>query len=106
MSARDTLVTEVGAAFAILGLLLVFLPLFLDAVRQGEGGVATARQLRWRVVRSWFVPITIAVAAADGTAGVFTLWGTLSLAKATGVLLIVLTWLVVSLAAVAVASTG
>lgn len=104
MTERDALIAELGAAFAILGLLLVFLPLFLDAVRQGEGGQATARQLRWRKARSWFVPVTIAVAAADGTTGLLTLWGTCSLAKLTGILLLVLVWLVVSLAVVAVAS--
>jgi hypothetical protein len=106
MGRRDTLVTEVGAAFAILGLLLVFLPLFLDAVRRGEGGQVTAKQRRWLVVRSWLVPATIVVAAADGTAGVLSLWGTYDLARVAGVMLVLLIWMVVLLAVIAVATTG
>jgi hypothetical protein len=105
MAERDVLLAEVGAAFAILGLLLVFLPLFLESVKEAEGGVLSARERRLRLLRSWSVPATILLAALDATMGLLTLWGTCALAKPTGALLLGVTFCVVVLAAMAVWTT-
>jgi hypothetical protein len=102
MAERDTLIAEVGAALAILGLLLVFLPLFLQAARGAAQGREPQQTRRARVRQAWSVPFLIAIAAADATLGLVTLWTTVDAARATGVLLLVLVWLVVVLAAWAV----
>jgi hypothetical protein len=101
---RDTLGVEIGAALAILGLLLVFLPLFLSAIRQAAGGREPARTRRLRIAQAWVVPGLIALAAADATLGLLTLWGTCDLGKPTAISLVVLVWLVASLSAWAVAT--
>ena len=96
------LLAEVGAAFGLLGLLLVFLPLFLDAVRRAAGGTVSAKAMRLRKFRVWLIPGTIAVAAADAVAGLLTLWGTWDAARLTGVLLVAVALAVVLLAFLAV----
>jgi len=101
VSARDTLVTEVASAFVIVGLLLVFLPLFLDAVGRGKGGNVSWFKLRWLKVRAWLVTVAVGLGAADATFGLLTLWGTFKLAEATAILLVVLVWTTVGLAALA-----
>jgi uncharacterized membrane protein len=98
MSDRDTLAAEVGAALAILGLLLVFLPLFLDRVTAAAAGRESQKTRRARVRRTWAVPVLMAIAALDATLGLLTLWGTRDAATATGVILAALVWLVVALA--------
>jgi hypothetical protein len=102
---HDVLLAEVGAALAILGLLLVFLPLFLASVEQAGGGAETASERQWRVFRSWLIPVTMAGAAVDATFGLLTVWGTCNLAKPTALLLIALAFSVVLLAAIAVWTT-
>lgn len=107
MPARDTLVTEIGAAVAILGLLLVFLPLFLDAVAKAAASDTTP----WLVVKvkkwlTWTVPATMVVAGASATTGLMTLWGTAALGKPCALLLVAAVWLAVLLAAIAVLSAG
>jgi hypothetical protein len=106
VESRDVLIVEVSAAFGILGLLLVFLPLFLDAVRQAEERASSLQEVRARILRSWLVPVTIGIAAGDATLGLLTLWGTCNLAVLTAVLLMAVTWSVVVLGVVAVASVG
>ena len=101
MSARDTLIAETSSALALVGLLLVFLPLFLDALAKGSGGRVPWKKLRLLKVRPWLVAITVALGAADATAGLLTLWGTSHLATLTAVLQMVLIWTVVALAVVA-----
>ena len=90
---------EIGAALGILGLLLVFLPLFVQAAVQAGGGRETQEERRARMRQAWGVPLLIAVAALDATFGLVTLWGKGDLATATGWLLLVLVWLVVALSA-------
>jgi hypothetical protein len=102
MGERDVLTAEVGAALGILGLLLVFLPLFLQSLEATYEGRATARERRARAWRAWSVPALIAIAATDATLGVLTLWGTVCAARATGYMLLGLIWLVVAVAATAV----
>jgi hypothetical protein len=87
MHARDTLIAEATSALVIVGLLLVFLPLFLDALGRARGGNVPWRRLRLLKLRPWLVAITVGVGAADATAGFLTLWGTHDLAKLTAVLL-------------------
>lgn len=101
VDARDTLLTEVASAFVILGLLLVFLPMFLDAIRRARGGTVPWAKLRLLKIGPWLVSMTVALGAADATTGLLTLWGTFELAKITAVLLMVLVWAVVGLAIVA-----
>jgi len=103
VTARDTLIAETTSAFAIVGLLLVFLPLFLGAVSRGRGGSVPWRRLQLLRLRSWLVAATVAIGAADATAGLLTLWGTFGFAKLTAVLLLVLVWAVVALAVLATA---
>lgn len=75
MSARDVLAVEIGAALGILGLLLVFLPLFVEAAVRAGGGRETQQERRARMRQAWGVPVLIGLAALDATLGLVTLWG-------------------------------
>jgi hypothetical protein len=97
MSERDALGVEIAAALGILGLLLVFLPLFVQAAVRAGGGRETQKERRARVLQASGVPVLIAMAAADATLGLVTLWGKQDLGAATGWLLVALVWLVVCL---------
>jgi hypothetical protein len=99
---RDALGVEIGAALAILGLLLVFLPLFIQAAADAAEGKEPQKERRARKRRAWAVPIVIAVAATDAMLGLLTLWGTWHAAAAAGWMLVALTWLVVGLSGWAV----
>lgn len=102
MSSHDVLGVEIGAAVGILGLLLVFLPLFIESAARARGGTESEETRRRRLVQAWAASGLVAVAAADATLGLVSLWGKWSVADATGWLLIALVWLIVALAAVAV----
>jgi hypothetical protein len=97
MSARDVLGVEIGAALGILGLLLVFLPLFVQAAVRAGRGRETQQERRARTRQAWGVPVLIALAALDATLGLVTLWSKSDVGAATGWLLIALVWLVVAL---------
>ena len=97
MGSRETLVVETEAAFTILGLLLVFLPMFLTVLTRGETA-ATFNVPRFVVVIfAWSVPALIVLAGLDATFGLLALWGDHGADKPTAVLIVVLTWLVVAL---------
>jgi hypothetical protein len=102
VAARDVLGVEIGAALGILGLLLVFLPLFVQAAAAAASGKEPQRERRARIRQAWGIPVLIAVAAIDAMLGLFSLWGTWDAAAATGWLLLALVWLVVALAGWAV----
>jgi hypothetical protein len=102
MSARDVVGVEIGAVLAILGLLLVFLPLFLQSAAMAKGGKESQRERRRRILRAWCVPALIAIAAVDAVLGLLTLWGKTGAATETGWLLVALVGLVALLAAWAV----
>ena len=89
---------EVGAALGILGLLLVFLPLFLASLADAK----TPAERRARRVRAWSVPALIAIAAMDASLGILTLWESAHAAKPTGYMLLALVWLVFLVSVVAV----
>jgi hypothetical protein len=93
---------EIGAALGILGLLLVFLPLFVQGAVAAAAGREPQRERRARIRQAWAIPGLIALAAADATLGLLTLWDKVGAAGATAWLLIVLVWLVVALAGWAV----
>ncbi len=95
MSERHVLTTEIGAALGILGLLLVFLPLFLQRATQKMGVAGTARERMTWIILSWALPGLIALAGVDATLGLLTLWGIVDCAKITGWVLLALIWLVV-----------
>ncbi|MEX2555165.1 MAG: hypothetical protein WEB06_05990 [Actinomycetota bacterium] len=97
MSERDTLGVEIGTAIGILGLLLVFLPLFVQAAARAGGGHESAEQRRARTRQAWAVPVLIGVAALDATLGLVTLWDKLDVGSIAGWLLLVLVWHVVAL---------
>jgi hypothetical protein len=99
---RDTLIVETEAAFTILGLLLVFLPMFLSLLTRTEGGVTLRGPRAVLHALAWSVPLLIVLAGADATLGLFALWGHTSDAKPTAVMLVVLLWLVALLAVIAV----
>jgi uncharacterized membrane protein len=96
---KHALGVEVGAALGILGLLLVFLPLFVQAAANAAQGKEPQKERRARIRQAWGVPVLIAVAAIDATLGLLSLWDTWGVAGTVGWLLIVLMWLVVVLAA-------
>jgi high-affinity Fe2+/Pb2+ permease len=102
LGARDVLGVEIGAALAILGLLLVFLPLFIQAAASAADGHQPQKELRARTRHAWAVAGLVALAAVDGMLGLLTMWGKLDSASVTGWLLVALMWLVVLLAASAV----
>ena len=102
MGMRDTLIVETEAAFTILGLLLVFLPMFLTVLTRTEGTANLQAPHVVVVALAWAVPVLIVLAGTDATLGLFALWGHTSDAKPTAVLLVVLIWLVAILAVVAV----
>ena len=102
MGARDALGVEIGAALAILGLLLVFLPLFIQAAANAAAKAEPLKGTRARKRQAWGVSVLIAIAATDAMVGLFTLWGRWHAAAATGWMLIGLTWLVALLSAWAV----
>ena len=102
MDARDALGVEIGAALGILGLLLVFLPLFVQAAANAAQGKEPQKERRMRIRQAWGVSVLIAIAATDATLGLFSLWGTWQVGNAAGWLLVVLMWLVAVLSALAV----
>jgi hypothetical protein len=103
VGSRDVLLAEVGAAFAILGLLLVFLPLFLQAFEHAAGGERPYADVRALGLRVYFVGATVALAALVVTVGLLGLWlRSHPLAVLTGVGLLVVTWCVVVLAGLAI----
>ncbi len=103
MASRDVLLAEVGAAFGILGLLLVFLPLFLQAFEHAVGGAQPYDTVRALGFRVYFVGGTVATAALVVTFGLLGLWlRSDPLAVLTGVGLLVVTWCVVVLAGLAI----
>ncbi len=103
MGLRDTLIVETEAAFVILGLLLVFLPMYLSVLARAEANTESSRTRRAVHALAWSIPALILLAGADATLGLLALWGHADDAKPTrAVLLIILTWLVVLLALVAV----
>jgi hypothetical protein len=99
---RDVLGVEIGAALGILGLLLVFLPLFVQAAANAAQGKEPQNERRARIRLAWGVSFLIAIAATDATLGLLSLWGMWQVADVTGWLLVTLVWLVAVLSAVAV----
>jgi small-conductance mechanosensitive channel len=105
VTSRDVLLAEVGAAFGILGLLLVFLPLFLRAFERAVGGEQPYEAVRAIGFRVSFVALTVAIAALVVTLGLFALWlRSDPLAVLTGGGLLVVTWCVVILAGLAIST--
>ena len=69
---HETLIVETEAAFTILGLLLVFLPMFLTVLARAESSDTTMYGSRVLVVAlAWSVPVLIVVAGLDATFGLF-----------------------------------
>ena len=105
MTSRDVVLAEVGAAFGILGLLLVFLPLFLQAFERAVAEQTAFEAVRAIGFRAYVVAGAIALAAVVVTLGLLALWlESDPLAVLTGIGLLVLTWSVVILAAMAVST--
>jgi hypothetical protein len=102
VGSKETLVVETEVAFVILGLLLVFLPMFLTVLLRAEESDAFLLPHAVAVGLAWSVPILIVVAGLDATLGLVALWGYSFASKPMALLLVVLTWLVVGLAVVAV----
>ena len=103
MGSKETLIVETEVAFTILGLLLVFLPMFLNVLLRAEQNETLSGAPRGVVFTlAWSVPVLIVIAGLDATLGLFALWGHNGASKPAALLLVVLTWLVACLAAVAV----
>jgi hypothetical protein len=102
LGAHETLVVETEAAFTILGLLLVFLPMFLAVLMRAESAPTVNVPRFVAFALAWSVPLLIILAGLDATFGLLALWGHHEAAKPTALLIVVLTWLVAVLAAVAV----
>ena len=95
------LVVETEAAFTILGLLLVFLPMFLAMLTRADASAVDVPRVI-AVVLAWSMPILIVLAGIDATLGLVALWGHHEAVKPTAILIVVLTWLIAILAVVAV----
>jgi hypothetical protein len=103
MGTHEAVLAEIAGALAILGLLLVFLPLLLQAVAAAGGGHESQKARRTRKAWAWAAPGLIVLASADATVGLFALWGKWATADLTGWLLVLLVWLIAALAVVTVA---
>lgn len=102
MAERDVLALEIGSALTILTLLLVFLPLFLQSASAAISGEEDAGRIEYLRKRTWVVPAVMAVTAFDATSGLLTMWGDKHWAGLTGWLLLILLWLLVALAVMAI----
>jgi hypothetical protein len=102
VESKETLILETEVAFVILGLLLVFLPMFLTVLLRAEESESFRLPRAVAIALAWSVPVLIVVAGLDATLGMFALWGHASASKPVAVILVVLTWLVVGLAGIAV----
>jgi hypothetical protein len=99
---HDTLIVETEAAFTILGLLLVFLPMFLAVLTRAETTQPLNVPRVIAVALAWSVPVLIVLAGLDATFGLLALWGHHSTVRPAALLIVVLTWLIAVLATVAV----
>jgi len=102
LRSSDTLIVETEMAFVILGLLLVFLPMFLTVLLRAEESESFHLPRAAAIALAWSVPVLIVVAGLDATFGLLALWGHADAAKPLAVILVVLTWLVAALAVIAV----
>ena len=102
MESKETLIVETEVAFVILGLLLVFLPMFLAVLLRAEESESFRLPRVVAVGLAWSVPVLIVIAAVDATLGLFAIWGDTGTSKPTALILVILTWLVVCLAMIAV----
>jgi hypothetical protein len=102
VTSNETLIVETEMAFVILGLLLVFLPMFLAVLLRAEESETFRLPRAVTVGLAWSVPALIVIAALDATLGLFALWGDTSASKPLALILVVLTWLIVCLAVIAV----
>lgn len=103
MGTHEAVLAEIAGALGILGLLLVFMPLFLRRVAEAAGGNETQRQRKRRIAWAWTIPALITLASLDASVGLFALWGKWDTAALTGWLLLGLVWLIVVLAFATVA---
>jgi hypothetical protein len=63
---HETLVVETEAAFTILGVLLVFLPMFLSVLARAEGSDSTMPGSRVLVIAlAWSVPVLIVLVGLE-----------------------------------------
>jgi hypothetical protein len=102
MGSHEAVLAEIAGALGILGLLLVFLPLYIQRVAKAAGGNVSQKEREKREAWAWAVPALIALASVDVTVGLFAIWGKWGTADLTGWLLLALIWLVAALAAVTV----
>jgi hypothetical protein len=101
METHEAVLAEIAGALGILGLLLVFLPLYLQWVGSAGGDLSQSAK-DWLTGLTWVIPCLIVLATVDATVGLFAIWGKWGTANATGWLLLVLVWLVAALAVVTV----
>ncbi len=102
MGSHEAVLAEIAGALGILGLLLVFLPLYIQRVAAAGGGKVSQDERKRREAWAWAVPVLIALASLDVTLGLFAIWGKWGTADLTGWLLLALVWLIVVLAALTV----
>jgi hypothetical protein len=103
VTSRDVVLTEAAAAFGILGLLLVFLPLFLQAFERAVEEQRSLATIGTTGLRAYSVAGLVALAATVATLALLALWiESDALGVVTGIGLLVLTWCVAGLAAMAV----
>jgi hypothetical protein len=99
MGSHEAVLAEIAGALGILGLLLVFLPLYIQQVGEAAGGSESQAERKKRIAWAWAVPGLVALASLDATVGLFALWGKWGTADLTGWLLLALVWLIAALAA-------
>jgi hypothetical protein len=105
MNKEAALSTLVQCAVGMLGLLLVFLPVFLQYIRESrdsEGNRGTRANQRDLKSLAYAVIFIMGVVALDATLGMLALWDAPShVGYAAGVVFLALPWLIVALAWVA-----
>ena len=92
----------ITSAFAIAGLLLVFLPFFAQMIDEPVKDRDTARYRTWGKFIIWAVPFLVLIAAVDATLGLLTQANICDLTQLAFWFLVILIWLVVLLSVFAV----
>jgi hypothetical protein len=92
----------ITSAFAIAGLLLVFLPFFAQMIDEPLKDRDTVRHRAWGKCVIWIVPFLVLVSAIDATFGLLTQAKLFDLSLLAFWFLVALIWLVVLLSVLAV----
>ncbi len=83
MAEQSVIEAEVSGLIALSGLMLVFLPFFLDRLRSRSEGLPVM-QLRLLRALAWLTALLVIVPAVGAILGLLTLWGFVALSGLIG----------------------